>query len=221
MIGFCVLFALGVSYIAYNGINGSTGVNIAVNVIQISALIVFSVIAIGYRTSHNKDNDPGLYYASTSKAVPYQVKQENVQDKDADGKPKVDKDGKPVYVQDTWSDDAKTPKVDDKNQPIYKQADKIITDDDLKSKDFPLPASYDSKGFGKVTIVSGDPFPDYEVDKDGKPVLGKDGKLQPMDFVMSYAGSDAMGPGGRRSPTASPTTPKIRRSSITIRQRPR
>ena len=42
----------------------------------------------------------------------------------------------------------------------------------------------------------GDPFPDYEKDKDGKPVLGKDGKIQPMGFVMSYAGSDAMSPGG-------------------------
>ena len=71
--------------------------------------------------------------------MPYQVFQDNVQDTGDDGKPKVDKDGKPVFVQDTWSDDAKTPKVDDKGQPIWKQADKIITEDDLKSKDLPLP----------------------------------------------------------------------------------
>ncbi len=178
MIGFCVVFSFGVSYIAYNGINGSTGVNIAINVIQISALIVFSVIAIGYRVSHNKDNDPGLYFASSGKAVPYQVFQDNVQDTGEDGKPKVDKDGKPVFVQDAWADDAKTPKVDDKGQPIWKQADKIIAEDDLKSKDLPLPESYDSK-FGKFSIGLGDPFPDYEKDKDGKPVLGKDGKIQP------------------------------------------
>ena len=88
------------SYIAYSGMTGSTGVNIAINVIQISALIVFSVIAIGYRMSHNKDGDPGLYFASSGKAVPYQVYQDNVQDTGDDGKPKVDKDGKPVYVQD-------------------------------------------------------------------------------------------------------------------------
>src|SRR5208337_4902739 len=77
MIGFCIVFAFGVSYIAYNGITGSTGVNIAINVIQISALIVFSVIALGYRLSHNSDNDPGLYFASNGKAVPYQVFQDN------------------------------------------------------------------------------------------------------------------------------------------------
>ena len=63
---------------------------------------------------------PGLYFASSGKAVPYQVFQDNVQDTGDDGKPKVDKDGKPVFVQDTWADDAKTPKVDDKRQPIWK-----------------------------------------------------------------------------------------------------
>ena len=195
MIVFCIVFSFGVSYIAYSGVNGSTGVNIAINVIQISALIVFSVIAIGYRSSHNKDGDPALYFASSGKPVPYQVFQDNVQDTGDDGKPKVDKDGKPVFVQDQWADDAKTPKVDDKGQPVWKQADKIITDDDLKSKDLPLPESYDSK-FGKFSIGAGDPFPDYEKDKDGKPLLGKDGKIQPMGFVMSWAGSDALSPGG-------------------------
>ena len=72
MIGFCILFAFGVAYIAYNGVNGSTGVNIAINVIQISALMVFSVIAIGYRLSHNQDGEPGLYYASSGNQC-YQV----------------------------------------------------------------------------------------------------------------------------------------------------
>ena len=200
MIGFCIVFSLGVSYIAYNGITGSTGVNIAVNVIQISALIVFSVIAIGYRVSHSKDNDPGLYFASSGKAVPYQVFQDNVQDTGDDGKPKVDKDGKPVYVQDTWADDAKSPKVDDKGQPIWKQADKIIADDDLKSKDLPLPASYESR-FGSFSLGAGDPFPDYEKDKEGKPVLGKDGKIQPLGFTLSWAGSDAIsGEGTAKNP---------------------
>ena len=36
MIGFCVLFAFGVAYIAYRGVTGTTGVNVAINVIQIS-----------------------------------------------------------------------------------------------------------------------------------------------------------------------------------------
>src|SRR5450756_2852948 len=38
-----VLFSFGVAYIAHRGVTGATSVNIAINVIQISALIVFSV----------------------------------------------------------------------------------------------------------------------------------------------------------------------------------
>ncbi len=38
MIGFCVVFAIGVGYIAYRGANTSTGINLAVNVVQISGL---------------------------------------------------------------------------------------------------------------------------------------------------------------------------------------
>src|SRR3984893_11335346 len=54
MILFCIVFPLFIGYIAYSGVNASTGVNLAVNVIQISALIVFTVIAIGYRLNHGE-----------------------------------------------------------------------------------------------------------------------------------------------------------------------
>src|SRR5215468_2723086 len=52
MIGFCIVFSFGVAYIAYRGVTGSTAVAAAINVIQISALIVFSVMAVGYRMNH-------------------------------------------------------------------------------------------------------------------------------------------------------------------------
>jgi len=47
-----ILFTFLVCYIAHRGVTASTGVNVAMNVIQISALLVFSVMAIGYRSSH-------------------------------------------------------------------------------------------------------------------------------------------------------------------------
>ncbi len=47
-----IVFAFAVSYIAHRGVVGSTAVNIAINVIQISALLVFTVIALGYRINH-------------------------------------------------------------------------------------------------------------------------------------------------------------------------
>src|SRR5215469_13623096 len=52
MFVFCVAFALGVSYIAFRGVTGTTSVNVAINIIQISALLVFSVIAIAFRLQH-------------------------------------------------------------------------------------------------------------------------------------------------------------------------
>jgi basic amino acid/polyamine antiporter, APA family len=56
MILFCIVFPLFVGWIAYSGVNASTAVNLAINVIQISALIVFTVIAIAYRVNHGEDS---------------------------------------------------------------------------------------------------------------------------------------------------------------------
>jgi basic amino acid/polyamine antiporter, APA family len=103
MYGFCVVFALGVAYIAYRGVNGTTAVNMAVNIIQITALLVFSVIAIAYRVQH-KQGSTG-FHLSNGVAVNYVVAQDTVKDDkgnptpvlDANNKPTVDKDGKPVY----------------------------------------------------------------------------------------------------------------------------
>src|SRR6266571_2147060 len=49
---FCIVFSLGVAYIAYRGVTGTTAVNVVINIVQISARIVFSVMAIGYRSQH-------------------------------------------------------------------------------------------------------------------------------------------------------------------------
>src|SRR5438552_733238 len=43
-----IFFSFVVAYIAYRGVTGSTAVNIAINVIQISALLVFSIMALSY-----------------------------------------------------------------------------------------------------------------------------------------------------------------------------
>ena len=52
MMVIAVIFSFVVAYIGYRGVNGSTSVNIAINVIQISALILFSVLALAYRMNH-------------------------------------------------------------------------------------------------------------------------------------------------------------------------
>jgi amino acid transporter len=63
-----ILFSFGVAYIAYRGVNGSTSVNIAINVIQISALLLFSVVALNYRISHPPGSVAYQFDAQTSSA---------------------------------------------------------------------------------------------------------------------------------------------------------
>jgi basic amino acid/polyamine antiporter, APA family len=67
-----VVFTFGVAYIAHRGVTGSTAVNIAINVIQISALLVFSVMAIGYRLNHPPGSVAFQFDATTSEAYTYE-----------------------------------------------------------------------------------------------------------------------------------------------------
>src|ERR1700723_31893 len=63
-----VVFSFFVAWIAAKGAGASTAVNLAINVIQISALVVFSVLALGYRANH-PDGTPGFQYDSQSLAT--------------------------------------------------------------------------------------------------------------------------------------------------------
>jgi amino acid transporter len=195
---FCIVFGLGVGYIAYRGVNGTTAVNMAINVIQISALIVFSCMAIGYRATH-KDGSVGLHL-SGGVPVSYNVDQVNVVD------------GKGVGVPDSWADGSPKYQMDDKgvalNQkdaagnllrdkdgkliPIaaIKQQDRQVTKDDLDktiNKEVPVVAALTAMGLGE-----GDPYPVFQKDKDGKLVLDKDGKAMADPFILSYKPADAV-----------------------------
>src|SRR3981081_4812627 len=57
-----IVFSFAVAYIAHRGVNGSTAVSVAINVIQISSLIVFAAMAISYRGSHPPGSEGGQYY---------------------------------------------------------------------------------------------------------------------------------------------------------------
>ena len=170
---FCIIFAFGVAYIAFRGVGGTTGVNAAINVIQILALVVFSVIAITYRLQHPQGSEG--WHLSNGTAVKYNVASVDVTD---------DKGAK---VQDTWADGSK--KVDDKNQPIWKQQDRAVTKDDLdKTK------NTDAAALGALTAMGlgeGDPYPAWQTDKDGKTVV-KDGKAVADPFTVSYKPEDAV-----------------------------
>ena len=65
-----IVAAFGISYIAFRGVNGSTMVNIAINGIQIVALLFFAALAIAYRLGH-PDGSTGLALDGTSKVLHY------------------------------------------------------------------------------------------------------------------------------------------------------
>ena len=103
-----IVFSFGVAYIAYRGVVGATAVNIAINVIQISALVLFSVLALGYRMNHPPgsiayqfDSTSGASYdyefATQKKMVANGQTTETIT-RDSSGRPlpKLDETGKPV-----------------------------------------------------------------------------------------------------------------------------
>ena len=119
MMAVCVVFSALVAYIAYRGVNGSTGVAIAINVIQISALLVFSVMAFGYRINHPPgtvayqfDSTSGAAYtyqfATEKKTVDGKETESIVRDSSGVPQPKMDAAGKPVPFRISY------PEADDK-----------------------------------------------------------------------------------------------------------
>src|SRR5712692_6547666 len=102
-----IVFSFGVAYIAHRGVTGSTAVNVAINVIQISALLVFSVMALGYRMGHPPGTVAWLFdsvsgeaysyeFATTSQTVNGQATDVIVRDANQVPQPKMGPDGKPV-----------------------------------------------------------------------------------------------------------------------------
>lgn len=96
-----VLFSFFVAWIAQKGAGASTAVNLAINIVQISALIVFSVLALGYRMNHPAGSPAFQYDGQTLATYTYQFAT-NAKDgsviRDASGAPLplLDKAGKPV-----------------------------------------------------------------------------------------------------------------------------
>jgi amino acid transporter len=61
LIAICVVFSIIVGAIAYVGVTGSTLANIIINVIQILALLTFSIVAMVFRSNH-----PEIQYVHSS-----------------------------------------------------------------------------------------------------------------------------------------------------------
>jgi amino acid transporter len=102
-----IIFSFAVAYIANRGVNGSTSINIAINVIQISALLVFAVMAFSYRSTHPAGTPGWQFDSTTGDAYTYEFQTEKVtangtttdsivRDANMVPKPKLDASGKPT-----------------------------------------------------------------------------------------------------------------------------
>jgi amino acid transporter len=107
MVAVAIVFSFVVAYIAYRGVNGSTSVNIAINVIQISALLVFSVMALSYRMNHPPGSEGWQFDSTSGNAYQYEFATTTatvngvatdtiVRDANGVPQPKLDASGKPV-----------------------------------------------------------------------------------------------------------------------------
>ena len=107
MMAIAIVFSFGVAYIAHRGVSGSTAVSVAINVIQISALIVFAVLAISYRMSHPAGSEAWQYdsvsghgynyeFATTNQMVDGKATDVITRDANMVPQPKLDASGKPV-----------------------------------------------------------------------------------------------------------------------------
>jgi amino acid transporter len=102
-----VLFSFGIAWIAQRGVAGSTNVSIAINVIQITALLIFAAMAFSYRSSHPAGTAAWQFDSTSGDAYTYEFQTEKVtangtttdsivRDKDGVPKPKLDAAGKPA-----------------------------------------------------------------------------------------------------------------------------
>ncbi len=102
-----VIFSFAVAYIAHRGVTGSTAVSIAINVIQITALVVFSVMALAYRVNHPPGTQAFQFDSTSGEAYSYEFAVTKsvvngtetdtiVRDSSNVPQPKLDAAGKPV-----------------------------------------------------------------------------------------------------------------------------
>jgi APA family basic amino acid/polyamine antiporter len=107
MMAVAVVFSFSIAYIAYRGINSSTAINLAINIIQITALLIFAVLALNYRLHHPPGTVAYQFDATSGEAYTYEFKTttevvagvstDTIQrDKDGVPLPKLDAAGKPV-----------------------------------------------------------------------------------------------------------------------------
>jgi APA family basic amino acid/polyamine antiporter len=107
MMAVAVLFSFAVAYIAHRGVSSSTSINLAINIVQITALLIFAFFAISYRVHHAPGSVAWQFDSTSGEAYQYEFKTTPtvtagvstdtiVRDGNGVPQPKLDAAGKPV-----------------------------------------------------------------------------------------------------------------------------
>ena len=107
-----VAFSFFVAWIAAKGAGASTAVNVAINVVQISALIIFAALAIQYRSVHPSGSAGFQYDSQTLATYTFQFRTDKtgatIRDSSGTPLPLLDASGKPVPYQITYPESDST-----------------------------------------------------------------------------------------------------------------
>jgi amino acid transporter len=74
MMAVAIVFSFAVAYVAHRGVVGSTAVNVTINIVQITALVVFAVLALNYRLSHPPGTVAYQFDSTSGEAYDYEYK---------------------------------------------------------------------------------------------------------------------------------------------------
>jgi len=95
-----IFFSFACAYVAYRGVNASTNLNLGINIIQITALVIFSIMALSYRAHHPPGSSGLQFDATTGASYSYQFKVDAtgapVRDANSVPQPLLDASGQPV-----------------------------------------------------------------------------------------------------------------------------
>src|SRR6204780_4802002 len=107
MMAVAVTFSFAVAYIAHRGVSSSTSINLAINIVQITALLLFAFFAINYRVHHAPGSVAWQFDSTSGEAYQYEFRttptvtagvSTDTIVRDANGvpQPKLDATGQPV-----------------------------------------------------------------------------------------------------------------------------
>src|SRR5271168_4385364 len=74
MMAVAVVFSFAVAYIAHRGVSSSTSINLGINIVQITALLIFAFFAINYRVHHAPGSVAWQFDSTSGEAYQYEFR---------------------------------------------------------------------------------------------------------------------------------------------------